>query len=41
VQCLLSTVQSFVLAVAVERDLAAWKLRLDVGLLAIAYSVRT
>lgn len=37
-QCLLSTVQSFVLAMAVERDLAAWRLRLDVGLVAIAYS---
>ncbi|KAL6864809.1 hypothetical protein ACP4OV_015960 [Aristida adscensionis] len=37
-QCLLSTVQSFLLAAAVERDLAAWKLRLDVGLLAVAYS---
>ncbi|KAL6619834.1 hypothetical protein ACP70R_034973 [Stipagrostis hirtigluma subsp. patula] len=37
-QCLLSTAQSFLLAVAVERDLAAWKLRLDVGLLAVAYS---
>ncbi|CAN6326393.1 unnamed protein product [Urochloa humidicola] len=38
VQCLLSTAQSFLLAVAVERDPAAWKLRLDVGLLAVAYS---
>ncbi|TVU18387.1 hypothetical protein EJB05_34482 [Eragrostis curvula] len=33
-QCLLSTIQSFVFAMAVERDLAAWKLRLDVSLLA-------
>ena len=39
VQCLLSTAQSFLLAVAVERDPAAWKLRLDVGLLAVGYSV--
>ncbi|GJN36364.1 hypothetical protein PR202_gb25214 [Eleusine coracana subsp. coracana] len=38
IQCLLSTVQSFVLAMTVERDLAAWKLHLDVGLLAVAYS---
>ncbi|KAJ1261079.1 hypothetical protein BS78_09G000900 [Paspalum vaginatum] len=38
VQCGLSTAQSFLLAVAVERDPAAWKLRLDVGLLAVAYS---
>ncbi|TVU18385.1 hypothetical protein EJB05_34480 [Eragrostis curvula] len=37
-QCLLSTIQSFVFAMAVERDLAAWKLRLDIGLLAVAYS---
>ncbi|KAJ1261095.1 hypothetical protein BS78_09G001900 [Paspalum vaginatum] len=37
-QCGLSTAQSFLLAVAVERDPAAWKLRLDVGLLAVAYS---
>lgn len=39
VQCGLSTAQSFLLAVAVERDPAAWKLQLDVGLLAVAYSV--
>jgi hypothetical protein len=39
VQCLLSTAQSFLLAVAVERDPAAWKLKLDVGLLAVGYSV--
>jgi hypothetical protein len=39
VQCALSTAQSFLLAVAVERDPAAWKLQLDVGLLAVAYSV--
>ncbi|CAD6215373.1 unnamed protein product [Miscanthus lutarioriparius] len=38
VQCGLSTAQSFLLAVAVERDPAAWKLQLDVGLLAVAYS---
>jgi len=39
VQFGLSTAQSFLLAVAVERDPAAWKLQLDVGLLAVAYSV--
>jgi len=39
VQFSLSTAQSFLLAVAVERDPAAWKLQLDVGLLAVAYSV--
>nr|CAB3463603.1 unnamed protein product [Digitaria exilis] len=38
VQCLMSTAQSFLLAVAVVRDPAAWKLRLDVGLLAVGYS---
>ncbi|XP_062179729.1 WAT1-related protein At5g64700-like [Phragmites australis] len=37
-QCMLSTIQSFLLAVAVERDLAAWKLQLNIGLLAVAYS---
>ena len=35
----LQAAQSFLLAVAVERDPAAWKLRLDVGLLAVGYSV--
>ena len=39
VQCGLSTAQSFLLAVAVERDPAAWKLQLDVGLLVVTYSV--
>ncbi|RCV15586.1 hypothetical protein SETIT_3G068400v2 [Setaria italica] len=38
VQCMLSTAQSFLLAVAVERNPAAWKLKLDVGLLAVGYS---
>ncbi|KAF8667109.1 hypothetical protein HU200_053293 [Digitaria exilis] len=38
VQCLMSTAQSFLLAVAVVRDPTAWKLRLDVGLLAVGYS---
>ncbi|KAL5229488.1 hypothetical protein ABZP36_028264 [Zizania latifolia] len=38
-QCLLSTLQSLLLAAAVERDNpAAWRLRLDTGLLAVAYS---
>lgn len=39
IQCLLSTVQSFLLAIAFERDLRQWKLGLDVKLIAIAYSV--
>uniref|UniRef100_A0ACD5WKM1 Uncharacterized protein n=1 Tax=Avena sativa TaxID=4498 RepID=A0ACD5WKM1_AVESA len=38
VQCVFSALQSFVVAVAAERDLSRWKLRLDVSLLAVAYS---
>uniref|UniRef100_A0ACD5W1K4 Uncharacterized protein n=1 Tax=Avena sativa TaxID=4498 RepID=A0ACD5W1K4_AVESA len=41
VQCVFSALQSFVVAVAAERDLSRWKLRLDVSLLAVAYSVIT
>uniref|UniRef100_A0A0E0JFF2 WAT1-related protein n=1 Tax=Oryza punctata TaxID=4537 RepID=A0A0E0JFF2_ORYPU len=37
-QSLLSAAQSLLLAAAVERDPAAWRLRLDAGLLAVAYS---
>ncbi|KAJ1275953.1 hypothetical protein BS78_05G176100 [Paspalum vaginatum] len=37
-QCLFSTVQSFVVAVVAERDFSKWKLRFDIGLLAILYS---
>ncbi|KAG8066897.1 hypothetical protein GUJ93_ZPchr0005g14811 [Zizania palustris] len=37
-QCLLSTLQSLLLAAAVERDPGAWRLHLDTGLLAVAYS---
>ncbi|XXG83284.1 hypothetical protein AAC387_Pa10g1075 [Persea americana] len=37
-QCVLSTVQSFLLAVAFERDISQWKLGLDVRLTAVAYS---
>ncbi|KAL5202415.1 hypothetical protein ABZP36_013367 [Zizania latifolia] len=37
-QCLLSTLQSLLLAAVVERDPAAWRLHLDTGLLAVAYS---
>lgn len=39
IQCLFSTLQSFLAAVCFQRDLNRWKLHLDVGLLAIAYSV--
>lgn len=38
VQCVFSALQSLVVAVVAERDLSRWKLRLDVGLLAVAYS---
>lgn len=38
-QCIFSAVQSFVVAVVAERDFSKWKLRFDVGLLAIFYSV--
>lgn len=37
-QCLLSTIQSLLLAVVAERDLSRWKLRMDIGLVAVAYS---
>lgn len=38
-QCIFSMVQSFVVAAVAERDFSRWKLRFDVGLLAIFYSV--
>ncbi|CAN6195458.1 unnamed protein product [Urochloa humidicola] len=37
--CVFSALQSFVVAVAVERDFSRWQLRLDVSLLAIIYAV--
>ncbi|KAJ6834871.1 WAT1-related protein-like [Iris pallida] len=36
-QCLFSTIQTFIVAMVMERDLSRWKLRLDMGLLAVAY----
>ncbi|CAL5065101.1 unnamed protein product [Urochloa decumbens] len=36
--CVFSTVQSFFVAVAAERDFSRWQLRLDVSLLAIFYA---
>lgn len=39
-QCVFSMVQCFVVAVVAERDFTMWKLHLDIGLLAIAYSVK-
>ncbi|KAF8405881.1 hypothetical protein HHK36_007959 [Tetracentron sinense] len=38
-QCFLSTIQSFTVAVAFERNPYQWKLSWDVGLLAVAYCV--
>jgi hypothetical protein len=40
-QCVFSVAQSFVAAVVAERDFSKWKLRLDVSLLAVLYTVRT
>lgn len=37
-QCVFSTVQSFVMAAAAERDFSRWKLHLDVSLLAVLYT---
>ncbi|KAL6868142.1 hypothetical protein ACP4OV_014987 [Aristida adscensionis] len=39
-QCVFSMLQAFIVAVVVERDFSRWKLRFDVSLLAILYSVR-
>ncbi|TVU26002.1 hypothetical protein EJB05_28526, partial [Eragrostis curvula] len=39
-QCGFSAMQSFVVAVAAERDFSRWRLRIDIILLAIVYSVR-
>ncbi|KAK7247533.1 hypothetical protein RIF29_42417 [Crotalaria pallida] len=36
-QCFLSTIQSFVIAIAVERDMEQWKLGWNIGLFAVAY----
>ncbi|XP_010260944.1 PREDICTED: WAT1-related protein At5g64700-like [Nelumbo nucifera] len=36
-QCFFSTIQSFVIGIAFERNLNQWKLSWDVGLLAVAY----
>jgi uncharacterized membrane protein len=39
VQCVLSMVQSFVVAAVAERDFTKWKLHFDISLLAVAYTV--
>nr|XP_010923976.1 WAT1-related protein At5g64700 [Elaeis guineensis] len=36
-QCLFSTVQSFFVALAFERDFSRWKLGLDINLISVAY----
>ncbi|PUZ39395.1 hypothetical protein GQ55_9G304400 [Panicum hallii var. hallii] len=38
VQCVLSMVQSFVVAAVAERDFTKWKLHFDISLLAVAYT---
>jgi drug/metabolite transporter (DMT)-like permease len=38
-QCVFSALQSLIVAVVAERDFSRWKLRLDVSLLAIIYTV--
>ena len=38
-QCAFSAAQSFVVAAVAERDFAKWKLRFDISLLAVAYTV--
>ena len=38
-QCMFGALQSFAVAVVVERDFTKWKLGLDIGLLAVLYSV--
>ncbi|RCV37645.1 hypothetical protein SETIT_8G080200v2 [Setaria italica] len=39
-QCIFSTVQSFIVAVVAERDFSKWKLRLDISLQAIIYTMK-
>lgn len=38
-QIVFATTQSFFIAVAVERDFSRWKLKLDISLIAVLYSV--
>ncbi|CAN1169452.1 WAT1-related protein At5g64700 [Linum perenne] len=38
-QCFLSAMQSFVVVIAVERNLAKWRLGWDMGLVAVVYCV--
>ena len=39
IQCLFGAIQSFIIAVVAERDFSKWRLGLDIGLLAVLYSV--
>lgn len=38
-QMVFATTQSFFIALAVERDFSRWKLKLDISLIAVLYSV--
>lgn len=40
-QCVFGTVQTLVAAAVAERDIARWKIRLDITLVTILYSVMT
>ena len=39
IQCIFSSIQSFIVAILSERDIAQWKLHFNMRLLAVAYSV--
>ncbi|URE11787.1 auxin-induced protein [Musa troglodytarum] len=39
-QSLFSAIQTFFITLATERDFLRWKLRLDMGLISVAYCVR-
>jgi hypothetical protein len=39
IQCVFSTLQTFVVAIAFERDFAKWKIGFDVRLLSVVYCV--
>ncbi|URE11664.1 auxin-induced protein [Musa troglodytarum] len=39
-QSLFSAIQTFFITLAIERDFSRWKLRLDMGLISVAYCVR-
>lgn len=39
IQIVFATIQCFFIALAIERDFSRWKLHLDMGLIAVIYSV--